>query len=307
MPRKCFTLFDALRFLTGLTAEARRSVSVFGKADERCIGVLFLCHGFHSILCRIIVTIWTHSIIVARRSHVKGFRGFAANRDGRAQCSRGTRCHRQVQDGLLRQFSLRGVPVFLTCDDELCGRIACGQANYIATGKMVVELLSGQLPKYNSVLLLAGDETIPSHINVIRAFEEYMAENHVMLHTRKIFGYYDEASLYREPIETLDACGDITGVFSVSARLSVVLMKAIEEKQPVGRVRIVASDLFRDTKTALENGTIQSIIFKAPEQQAYPAVRLMMDYILRAAKPKNPVNYVESKLILHSSLPFYES
>lgn len=208
---------------------------------------------------------------------------------------------------ILRQFSMRGVPVFLTCDDdEVCGRIACAQANYIATGKMVAELLASQLPKYSTVLLLAGDETIPSHINIIRGFEEYMDENHILLHIRKMFGYYDEASLYRELINTLETCNDITGIFSVSARLSVVLLKAIEEKHLNGRIRIVASDLFKDTKTALANGMIQSIIFKDPEQQAYLAVKMMMDYILRAIKPENPVNYVESKLVLHSSLPFYE-
>lgn len=208
---------------------------------------------------------------------------------------------------ILQEYSQRGVPIFLACDDdETCGRIACAQANYTVTGKMVAELLSSQLPKYSTVLLLAGDDTIPSHYNIVKGFEEYLEENHVKLHIHKIYGYYDEQLLQNELQTTLQSNGDITGVFSVSARLSVVLIKVIENLNMAGKLRVVASDLFKDTQAALQDGKIQSIIFKDPEQQAYLAVKLMLDYILQAVKPGTPVNYVETKLILHSSLPFYE-
>ncbi len=214
----------------------------------------------------------------------------------------GTSCTR-----ILRDYSLSGIPVFLTCDDaEACGRVACVQANYTVTGRMVAELLASQLPKYSTVLLLAGDETIPSHDSTVRAFEDYMAENQVRLHIRKLYGYYDEASVQQNLRSVLEADPDITGAFSVSARLSVVLIQTAAARNLTDRIRIVASDLFGDTRRALENRQIQSIIFKDPEQQAYLAVKLMMDYILRSVKPESQVNYVESKLILRSSLPFYE-
>ncbi len=207
---------------------------------------------------------------------------------------------------ILKEYSARGLPTFLTCDDaEDCGRLACVQANYAATGRMVAELLSSQLPKYSTVLLCAGDETIPSHYRIVRGFEEYIKENRVLLHVRKLYGYYDEADLQERLDDLLRTDASITGAFSVSARLSVLLMNTVRSMGLKGKIRLVASDLFRDTRQALEDGLIQEIVFKDPEQQAYLAAKMMTDYILRSVRPDNPVNYVESKTILKSSLVYY--
>ena len=54
-------------------------VSVFCKADECRVQDLFLGCVFHHILRTINVTSWTLSIIVTKRSHVKGSHGSAAD------------------------------------------------------------------------------------------------------------------------------------------------------------------------------------------------------------------------------------
>ncbi|MGN0994339.1 MAG: LacI family DNA-binding transcriptional regulator, partial [Butyricicoccus sp.] len=65
---------------------------------------------------------------------------------------------------VVQRYTDHGIPVFLACDDTPdCGRIACVQADYDITGRIVAELISSQLPAGSAVLLCAGDALIPSH------------------------------------------------------------------------------------------------------------------------------------------------
>jgi len=208
---------------------------------------------------------------------------------------------------ILKKFTKKGVPLFLVCDDsEDCGRIACVQANYDLTGQMVAELLASQLPQYSTVLVCAGDTTTPSHLHTVNGFEKYLGEKKVRLHIQKLYGYYEEELLKSNLRNELCTNPDITGIFSVSARLSVVVKDVLEELKLSGQIRVVASDLFADTIAGMKHGTIQNIVFKDPEQQAYQATKLMADYAVNAVRPEFSVNYVESKVVFQSSLPFYE-
>ena len=200
----------------------------------------------------------------------------------------------------------RGIPVFLACDDTSdCGRLACVQANHDMTGRMVAELLASQLPEGSSILICAGDVLIPSHAQTVRGFERYIQEHQVPVQLVKVYGYENEGELRARLQAELEARPEIRGAFSVSARLSVLLTDAITRMGKEQEIRIVASDLFDETKRSLSIGVIRNILYKDPEQQAYLAAKLMFDYLLKAQKPMEEIQYVESRIIFQSSLPSY--
>lgn len=207
---------------------------------------------------------------------------------------------------VVRNYSSNGIPVFLACDDTSdCGRIACVQADYNVTGRIVAELMESQLPKGSTVLLCAGDVLIPSHYRTVLGFEEYLRENNADLNILKISGYANEQELRSRLTEALMEHGEITGAFSVSARLSVLLANEVAALNKAESIRVIASDLFEETIRNMENGIVKNIIYKDPEQQAYLATKIMSDYLLKAEKPLNDMQYVESRVIFKSGLGMY--
>ena len=206
----------------------------------------------------------------------------------------------------VERYVNRGIPVFLACDDTRdCGRMACVQANYEMAGRMVAELLSSQLMDGGTILVCAGDVLIPSHAQTLLGFERYLREQQNRIQLLKLYGYENEGELCARLYSELRNRPDIRGAFSVSARLSVLLMDAIEKLGKADDIRCVASDVFDETARNLKAGVIRNILYKDPEQQAYLATKLMMDYILKARRPIETVKYVESRIIFRSSLSLY--
>ena len=208
----------------------------------------------------------------------------------------------------VQRYSSAGTPVFFACDDaEGCGRIACVQADHDMAGRIAAELLSAQLSPGDAVLLCAGDVHTPSHYRMAAGFEAYLRGNSVPLTLVRADGYHDKQELALRLRRTLaeDAC--ISGAFSVSARLSVLLADAVAQMGRAGQVRVVASDLFGETVRNMEEGLVQNILYKDPAQQGYLAARLMGDFVLRGIQPPAGVHYVESRVIFKSSLAYYRA
>lgn len=207
---------------------------------------------------------------------------------------------------VVRTYSGKGIPVFLACDDtEDCGRVACVQGNYDMTGRMTAELLSSQLLPGSTVFLCTGDKHIPSHYQTVEGFEHYLGESAAKLNLVKIDGYADEEEFRSRLRQLLTDCSGTGGAFSVSARLSVILAEEVESLSKAGDIRVVASDLFRETIDYMERGVVRNIVYKNPAQQAYQAAKVMTDYVLKAYKCEAEIQYVESLIIFRSSLDMY--
>ena len=174
-------------------------------------------------------------------------------------------------------------------------------------GRIAAELLSAQLSPGDAVLLCAGDAHTPSHYRMAAGFEAYLRENSVPLTLVRADGYHDKQELALRLRRTLAEDARISGAFSVSARLSVLLADAVAQMGRAGQVRVVASDLFGETVRNMEEGLVQNILYKDPAQQGYLAARLMGDFVLRGIQPPAGVHYVESRVIFKSSLAYYRA
>ncbi len=199
-----------------------------------------------------------------------------------------------------------GIPIFLACDDaKQCGRLVCVQADHQMTGRLAAELLANQTTGAGAILLCAGDLLIPSHSETVRGFETYLLENRKDLELIKLYGYQNEQDLCTRLREELVKRPDLLGAFSVSARLSVLLINELTAHAATEQVCIVVSDLFEETFHNLETGIIRNILYKDPEQQVYLAAKYMCDFLLRAQKPARDIHYIESRVIFKSNMDMY--
>lgn len=209
---------------------------------------------------------------------------------------------------VLRICSEHGIPIFLVCDDQAdCGRLACVQANHYMSGSIAAELLASQLPSNSVILLCAGNPNIPSHSLTVTGFEDYLVGNNIPLRLMKLYGYENESELRIQIFEALDKNPEITGAFSVSARLSILLAKEVNDLHRERHIRVIASDLCQETIEYMERDIVKNTIYKNPELQAYRATRLMCGYLLRGEQPRQPVEYVDSTVVFRSSLEHYRT
>lgn len=207
---------------------------------------------------------------------------------------------------VVREYTKRGIPLFLCCDDAAeSGRIACVTTDYAACGRIAAELLCSQMDRGSAVMLLAGDAHLPSHYQMVAGFEGYLTQHDAGIRCVKLEGYYDEQELAAQ-IDSALAHENIQAAVSVSARLSLLLVHRVESLGFAGRLRIIASDLFRESVHYLKQGVISQIIYKDPQMQAYLAAKAMSDMILKAQKPDFDVQQVESRIIFCSSLTFFD-
>lgn len=208
----------------------------------------------------------------------------------------------------LEQCAALGLPVVLACDDAPgCPRFACVQANYDTVGRLGAELLSGQLAAGSEVLLLSGDENIPSHSGVARGFMAYLAEHGGPLRVRELPGYRDAAALEAK-LSRLLAGAPPAGALSVNSRGSVLLARAVQRAGLAGRVRLVGSDVFPENIAAMRAGVMHNILYKDPRRQAWQAARLLVQRLLRPdSPPPAPAECeAEAQVLFNSGLYRYE-
>lgn len=215
--------------------------------------------------------------------------------------------HLDCQDSaVLKQFTEKGIPVILACDDmPEVERMCCVQADHEMTGRMVAELLSGQIPPDSQVLVCAGERGVPSHDQTVQGLESYVQEAGLSWELVNVYGN-DTRAVAAQVEALLEKMPRIRAAYSVNARNSQVLCQAVMKQERAGTLRIVTSDIFPENVQALKAGLCHNIAYKNPRQQAYQAARLMLDYLLKRQKPREEIQYVNSEIVFRSNVHVYE-
>lgn len=208
----------------------------------------------------------------------------------------------------LAKFNHSKIPMILVGDDvPQSGRLCCVQPNYHVVGKILAELLSRQIPKDGSILLCAGNATMPSHYLVVAGFDAYLQEHGLENTVYKIHTESLGENGMKRVARELERHDDIVACASVNARGSVVLGQALVETKRAGTVPAVGSDLFEENVAFLRDGVFSNVMNKNPFQQSFFAAKALVDYLLRDIVPSEDVLFVNSEVVFQSSLDMHDA
>lgn len=206
----------------------------------------------------------------------------------------------------IERYNELNIPVVLTCDDiSASARLAVVQPDYEVTGRIAAELLASQTTAGDTIMILAGDQLIPSHYLVTEGFEKYLAENNQSWKLAKVYGYNNSEDTARKIRELLRNRTDITAVFSVTSRISVLMSNILAESGMAGKIRFVGSDIFPENVESMKQGVMHNIMYKNPSRQAWLAAKTLTDFLLRGDKPLEDKILTESNVIFRSGLHMY--
>ncbi len=205
-------------------------------------------------------------------------------------------------------FAQKGVPVVLVGDDITnSGRLFCVQPDYQIIGRTIAELLTRQIPAEGGILVSAGDVVVPSHYLTVQGFDAYLLENGCKNPVYKVHESGDQQMTYEHLLRELNGREGLCACWSVNARNSVLLGRALKESERAGTIAAVGSDLFLENVQYLKDGVFTNLLYNYPDALGYTSAKLLSEYLIKGERPPLDVIFMGSEIIFRSSLPMYDN
>ena len=108
---------------------------------------------------------------------------------------------------------------------------------------------------------------------------------------------------FRKTRALLERVPDLAGIY-VNTVNCLPVCRALAQAGLAGKVRVIATDLFRQMIPAIQSGAIAASIHQQPYVQGQLAVRTVAEHLLHAAE-LNPTQYVNPSIILRANLNLF--
>ena len=99
---------------------------------------------------------------------------------------------------------------------------------------------------------------------------------------------------------------DIIAAYSVRAKNSIPLCRAVMDAGKEKDIIIIGSDLFKETEKMLKDGVLSAVIYKNPYQKGFQAFKILFEAVIKGLMPKAEKVYVPISVILRSNLRFFK-
>lgn len=208
----------------------------------------------------------------------------------------------------LQAFAREGTKIVFI-DDDLpeVNRICCVAPSDEYIGNLGAELMSHMLKKQDGkILLAAGNPAQSAHTLNAKGFISYMKQYRSDIEVIVAEDGRDAQASYQNLKKLLHETDDIVAAYSVRAKNSIPLCRAIQDTGRIDDISIIGSDLFLETEELLESGVLSAVIYKNPYQKGYRAFQILFDAVIKNISPKEELIYVPISIILRSNLRFYK-
>lgn len=195
------------------------------------------------------------------------------------------------------------VPViWVGTDGDPTDRICCCKSIDEMAGQMAADLLLlSACPPQPMKVLLTGDFSISDQFADMQGFERVLLRSTPVREIIKLSGSVEDRQIQNMLRDRLESEQNITAIFSTSARNTVNMCHAVEQAGQLGKLRLIGSDLFPQSRELLLQGRLNAIIDKRPRWQAYHAAQALVGYILQESESRLPSTIYCSPTILTRS------
>jgi LacI family transcriptional regulator len=174
------------------------------------------------------------------------------------------------------------------------------------SGGMAAELLGRVLKAEGNVAVVTGDLNTFDHSEKLRGFAATLATTapHLTL-LPAIESHERPKEAYTAALRLLKHKPRPAGIY-ISTANSMPVLRALEEQQLLGKMEVIATDLFPQLATLLESGAILATIYQRPFTQGKVAFEAMFRYLVDGVYPESIVR-LTPHVILRSNLPLFLS
>ncbi len=205
---------------------------------------------------------------------------------------------------LINQAEERSIRVICVASDAPGpGRSSVVCVNPAVNG-LVAELMSKFLPARSEVAIVTGMLVTKDHHKKVDAFSETFRElSPGSKLVDVVEGHDDEDETFRKVYALLGRHTALRGLY-VSTANCLPACHAIGAHGLHGKVKLIATDLFKEMVPYFEKGTILASIHQRPYVQGQIAVRLAVDHIANG-RPIPSTYYLTPHIVMRSTLHLF--
>jgi LacI family transcriptional regulator len=207
--------------------------------------------------------------------------------------------------GVIRRIVKQGTAMLCVASDAPdSGRISSVTVDAYISGALAAELLSHKLQAPSRVATITGDLATFDHAEKLRGFAATLAmlAPHLTL-LPVVESHESPEEAYRQSIALLNAKTRPDAIY-ISTANSLPVLRALEELKLLGRVQVIATDLFPELVPLLESGKVLATLYQRPEAQGKTAFETLIAHLTDKDKPIK-VHRFAPHIILRSNLPLF--
>ena len=208
---------------------------------------------------------------------------------------------------VIRRIVGRGIPMLCVASDAPdSGRIGCVTVDAYTSGALAAELLSHKLQSPSRVATITGELATFDHAEKLRGFAASLAMLAPHLTLLPVVETHESPEdAYRQTTTLLRSRNRPDAIY-ISTANSLPVLRALEEQKLLGRVQVIATDLFQELVPLLESGKVLATLYQRPDAQGKVAFETLIAHLMDKDKPVKAHRFAPH-IILRSNLPLFLS
>jgi len=181
----------------------------------------------------------------------------------------------------MRRASRAKVPVVcVSTDAPGTGRLAVVSIDTMASGALAADLAGRFCSGKGKVAATLSALSINEHAEKIRAFQSTLASVHPQMKFLETIEDHDiESEAYDKCRKLFAAHPDLSAIY-ITTEASIPVIAAVRDAGMLGRISIIATDLFPKLADELRAGNVAATIYQRPRTQGRFAFQVLYDYLI---------------------------
>lgn len=207
----------------------------------------------------------------------------------------------------IRKFQKIKIPIVLVVSDlKDVGKLCCVKNYDKVAGSMAAELLTTFTNNQKGKLIVVGSTSILEQYYNFSGFKAYIDKQASGIEIVKVDEFKNLNMVYSKVKELLSFDNSIYGMYSCNARNTIPMCEAAIDLNLQYKLKIIGNDIFAESEQFLYNGILDAIIHKRANEQAYIAMKVLFDYVVKGEYPEKDLILVSSVIILKSNIDLYK-
>jgi LacI family transcriptional regulator len=206
---------------------------------------------------------------------------------------------------LIRKISRNGTAMMCVGSDAPdTGRVGSVSIHAYVSGAIAAELLAHKLPRKANVAILTGELSTLDHAEKLSGFAATLAVQapHLTL-LPTLEGHEKPKEAYRQALTLMRRKDRPEGLYLSTAN-SMAVLEALEELGLLGKVQVIATDLFQDLVTLIRADKVLATLYQRPFTQGKLAFEHLVAHLMRS-EPAPPVVRLAPHIVLRSNLQLF--
>lgn len=198
----------------------------------------------------------------------------------------------------------RAPVVCVSTDAPDTSRLACVSVDTLASGSLAADLLGRFCSGQGKVAATLSALSIHEHAEKVRAFQSTLGKLHpAMKFLQPVEDHDINSEAYEKCRALFAAHPDLAGVY-VTTEASIPVIEAARDAGMLGRLAIIATDLFPKLVEEIRAGHVAATIYQRPRAQGRFAFQVLYDYLAEGRRA-NPVVTLAPHLVMRGNLDFF--